>query len=215
MLTKNEIADLVIEGLAGGAAPDSRKWHRGVLRKMVDTVLSEAIGKLISSKVSEGNYSVESTWIKAFEKVYIKYDSARGQCYVDFPARIISLEQNRGLREVRFPNESVAAEPFQIIDGLAQTALSQLECSILSDGNYFAAVEGDRIYFPNMSYLFSERKAYLRIKMICGSDGYSNSEPLPIPDELANTVVMKTIAAFEPQRRQPMKVTNDKNPGSI
>lgn len=215
MYTKNELADLVIEGLAGGAAPDSRKWHRGVVRKRMDGILATAIAKIVQRGIDKGDFSIESTWVRPFDKVYVKYDAGRQQCYIDFPARVISLEHNRGLREVRWMNESVASEAFPIIDGLAQSALSELECSILPEGVFFAAVEGERVYFPGMNYLYAQRKAALRVKMLCGSDGFGNSELLPIPDELCDTIVSRGIEAFDPQKRTPMKTQNDHNPNSI
>jgi hypothetical protein len=215
MYSKNQLADLVIEGLAGGAAPDGRKWHRNAVRVRMDGILSEAVAKIVRRDLSEGNYTIESTWVKPFDKVYIKWDSGRKQCYVTFPARIIALDSNRGLREVQWRDSSTAQESFRIIDGLAQNVFSNLESGVLPDGVFFAAVEGDRIYFPGMTYLYPERKAAVRIKMICGSDGFDNNEPLPIPDELANTIIDTALRSFDPQRRQFIKVTNDKNPGTV
>lgn len=215
MLTKNEIADLAIEINAGGVPPDSKRFHRKVYLKAVDTVLSESIAKLIARKQRDGDQTVESTWVQPFDKVPIKYDLNRKQCYVAFPARVISLEQNKGLREIGWRDASVAQPSFQIIDGLAQNVLSNLECSILPEGVFYAAIEGDRIYFPSMNYTYAERKAAVRVKMLCGADGFDSTTPLPIPDELAATVVQMVAKMMEKQATVKQKTINDSNSNTV
>lgn len=212
MLTKREIVDLVIENLSGGQPPDYKKWHPRVVRRTIDAVLSQVVAQVVQKDEASGQPSVEATWVKSFDKVKVRWDNNRKQCYSDFPAHIISLKQSRGLREVRWRDESDLSTAFIIIDATAYSVINQLECSNLSDGNYHASPEGDRIYFPDMPFNMAQMNAKVRVKMLCGSDGFSETEVLPLPDEATSLIVQESVKMLTLEAQMKQKMTNDSNP---
>lgn len=212
MKSKNELADLVIEGLAGGISPDSHKFHRRVIIGYIDMALSGLVGKIVKSQESQGDFSIDPAWIKAFNKVKIKFDGDRQLCYSDLPATLIALNKSKGLREVRWMDESSSPEPFRLVDPMAPSVLSNLECSELPTGVYHATLEGERVYYPDMPANFAQMNAKVRMKMICGSDGFKNDEKLPIPDDLTDSLIERTMQLLMGFRNSKPKMTNDSRP---
>lgn len=214
MLTKKQLIDLVIENKAGGTSPDYKKFHPSVIQKGLDLALSQLIAIEVREQQKQGDYVLESSWVKTFEgkeASRIKWDTYRDQCYIILPARIISLTRNGGLREISWPQG--ADRPFQIIDAQAYSVFNNLESGILDTGVFFAQMEGNRVYFPNMSARFKNRR--LTVKMICGSDGYGNDEPLPIPDSKTAEILAMLDKMFDEQKATRQKMSNDSNPNTV
>jgi hypothetical protein len=214
MLTKKQLIDLVIENKAGGTSPDYKKFHPSVIQKALDLALSQLIAIEVREQQKQGDFVLESSWVKTFEgkeASRVKWDAYREQAYIILPARIISLTRNGGLREISWPQG--ADMPFQIIDAQAHSVLRNLECSELPAGVFFAQMEGNRVYFPNMNQRYKNRK--LTVKMICGSDGYGNDEPLPIPDSRTAEILAMLDKMFDEQKQTRQKMSNDSNPNTM
>lgn len=214
MLTKKQLIDLVIENKAGGISPDYKKFHPSVIMKALDLALSQLIAIEVKEQQRQGDYVLESSWVKSFEgkqSPRIKYDTYREQCYIILPARIISLSRNNGLREISWPQGGEM--PFRIIDAQAFSVFSNLESGIMPQGVYFAQMEGNRVYFPTMPKLYVGNR--LTIKMICGSDGYTNDEALPIPDARTAEILAMLDRMFDEQKVTKQKMINDSNPNTF
>ena len=214
MLTKKQLVDLVIENKAGGISPDYKKFHPNVVLKALDLALSQLIADEVRQQQKMGDFVLESSWVKSFEgkdAAVIRWDKIRCQVYINLPARIISLSRNAGLREISWAQG--ADMPFQIIDAQAYSVLGNLECGVLPDGVYFAQMEGSRVYFPNMPKSTVGKR--LTVKMICGSDGYGNDEPLPIPDSRTAEILAMIDKMFDEQKLTKQKMTNDSNPNTF
>ncbi len=215
MLTKDEIVDLVIEGKAGGISPDYKKFHPVVIRKALDLALTQLIALDMKEQMrEEGTSFIESTWVKTFQGKQapkIKIDNDRVQCYVELPARLVGLTNNRGLREVSWPQGGNL--PFHIINDQAYASLSNLECSVHLDGVYYAQIEGDRIYFPDMNTSLKGKKVV--VKMVAASDGYANDEVLPIPDSKSTDLFFLLSKMLDEQKGSKQKMTNDSNPNTF
>lgn len=214
MLTKKQIVDLVIENKAGGISPDYKKYHPSVIQKALDLALSQLIAIEVKEQQQQGDYVLESSYVKVFEgsqSPKIKYDTYRDMCYILLPARIISLSRNIGLREISWPQGMTM--PFRIIDASAYSVFSNLESGILPDGVFFAQMEGNRVYFPDMPRKFVNRR--LVVKMICGSDGYGQDEALPIPDSKTALILDMLDRMFDEQKQTKQKMTNDSNPNTF
>lgn len=214
MLTKKQLVDLVIENKAGGVSPDYKKFHPNVVLKALDLALSQLIADEVKQQQKQGDFVIESSWVKVFEgkdASTLRWDKVREKAYIVLPARIISLSRNAGLREISWSQGS--EQPMQIIDAQAYSVLSNLECSQLPDGVYFAQMEGSRVYFPNLPKEKVGKK--LTVKMICGSDGYSNDEALPIPDSRTAEILMMIDKIFDEQKMTKAKMTNDSNPNTF
>jgi len=214
MLTKKQLIDLVIENKSGGVSPDYKKFHPSVIEKALDLALSTLIAIEVKEQQKQGDFVLESSWVKTFEGKQasrIKWDDYRQECYITLPARIIALSRNGGLREVSWAQGSDL--PFRIIDAQAMSVLSNLECSQLDVGVYFAKLEGNRVYFSDMMKNYVGKR--LTVKMICGSDGYGNDEPLPIPDTRTAEILSMLDRMFDEQKGTKMKMTNDSNPNTF
>lgn len=214
MLTKKQLIDLVIENKAGGISPDYKKFHPAVIQKALDLALSQLIAIEVKEQQRQGDFVLESAWVKTFEGKQapkIKYDAVREMCYIVLPARIISLSRNSGLREISWPQGITM--PFRIIDAQAWSVFSNLESGELPEGVYFAQMEGNRVYFPEMPKRFVTKR--LTVKMICGSDGYGNDEALPIPDARTAEILGMLDKMFDEQKATRQKMTNDSNPNTF
>lgn len=213
MLTKKQLVDLVIENKAGGISPDYKKYHPRVIEKALDLALSQLIAIEVKEQQRLGDFVLESSYVKVFEgnkAPKIKYDLFRDMCYILLPARIISLSRNIGLREISWPQGMTA--PFRIIDASAYSVFSNLESGILPSGVFFAQMEGNRVYFPEMPRMYVGKR--LIVKMICGSDGYGNDEALPIPDSKTALILQMLDQMFDEQKATRQKMVNDSNPNT-
>lgn len=213
MLTKRQLVDLVIENKAGGTTPDYNKFHPNVILKAVDLALSALIAAEVKDQQKQGDFVLESSWVKSFEGnegPKVKWDTIREMCYINLPARIISLSRNSGLREVSWPQG--ANNPMRIVDASAFSVLRNLECSQMEEGVYYAQMEGSKVYFPLMPKQAKGKR--MTVKMICGSDGYTNDEPLPIPDSRTAEILAMIDRMFDEQKVTKAKMTNDSNPNT-
>lgn len=213
MLTKKQIVDLVIENKAGGISPDYKKYHPAVIEKALDLALSQLIAIEVKEQQAQGDFVLESSYVKVFEgnkAPKIKYDSFRDMCYILLPARIISLSRNIGLREISWPQGMTL--PFRIIDSSAYSVFSNLETGVLPPGVFFAQMEGNRVYFPEMPQMYVGKR--LVVKMICGSDGYGNDEALPIPDSKTALILQMLDQMFDEQKMTKQKMVNDSSPNT-
>lgn len=214
MLTKRELVDLVIEGKAGGISPDYKKYHPNVIARYVDMALSQVMAAEIKEELDSGRFGIDSNWVKVFQGRQgpkIKWDGIREQCYINLPAKLIGLGQMRGLMQVAWPQGQDM--PFRIIPMSAYSVLSNLETGILPEGVYFAQIEGDRIYFPDMAERFVGKR--LTVKMISGSDGYAMDEELPIPDARTAEMLNLVMNLLAEQKQTPQKMANDSNPNTV
>jgi hypothetical protein len=103
--------------------------------------------------------------------------------------------------------------PFRIIDAQAFSVFSNLESGVMPQGVYFAQMEGNRVYFPTMPNMYVGKR--LTIKMICGSDGYTNDEALPIPDARTAEILDMLDRMFDEQKQTKQKMINDSNPNTF
>lgn len=213
MMSKKAFIELVIESMAGGAAPDNRKYHPVVIAQYVNVAINSFIGKSVKEDLANGTFTVDNAWIKSFYKVRIKYDQIRGQCFIKLPAKPILLENNRGIREVGW-NTQDGSPTFVINDASSYSVLSNLECSILPDGVYMALVEGDYIYFPDMPKALYDNKKTVMVKMVCGAAGYTDEEELPIPEDSSLEIFTAIQNIMNVTRQTPIKVNNNSNPNT-
>lgn len=213
MMSKKAFIELVIESLAGGAAPDNRKYHPVVVAQYVNVALNSFIAKIVKQDLINGTFTIDNAWIKTFYKEKIKYDQIRGQCYLKLPAKPILLENNRGIREIGW-NTQDGSPTFVINDASSYQVLSNLECSILPDGVFMALVEGNNIYFPDMPKSFYDNKSTVMVKMVCGAAGYTNDEELPIPEDAALELFASVQNIMNVTRQTPIKVNNNSNPNT-
>lgn len=213
MATKQEFIDLVIEQANGGITVDNRKFHPVVIGKFVDAAINSFIGMSVMQSAKENSGVFDSSWIKVFESVRIKWDKYREQCYIDFGSEVLPLEGNKGIREVGWAQND-DSQNFHIQPASAYPVLADLECSDLGN-NYMALVEGEKIFFPKMPQLFVKQKKSVTLKAVCAASAYSNNELLPIPDEKTADILTVIQNMIAPMKAAKMKVSNDSNPNTI
>lgn len=214
MFTKRVFTDIIIEGLNGGAAPDTRKYHPVVVSKFIDTAVNSIISADISKELSEGGNMIDPGWIKVINNIRIRFDQTRGQCYFNFPKNVLYMKDNKGVREIGW-NYQDGSPTFRIMDPSSYQVISNLECSQLQDGVYLALIEGEKVYFPTMPEIYAKQKRKVMAKVVCSFSAYDMDEQVPIPEERIVEVidlVYKLMTGFKGTRQ---KVTNDSNPNTV
>lgn len=214
MFTKREFTELVIEGLTGGAPTDARKYHPVVVAKFIDTAVNSIIANDIVKELSEGSNMIDPGWIKVINNIRIKYDDIRGQCYFKFPKNVMYMSDNKGVREIGW-NYQDGSPTFRIMDPSSYQVISNLEVSKLDNGVFWALIEGERVYFPNMPKVYATDKRKVMAKVVCSFSAYDMDDEVPIPEERIVEVmdlVFKLMVGFKGTRQ---KVTNDSNPNTV
>lgn len=211
MITKKELTDLTIERLNGGAITDYRKYHPNVIGRLVDIVLNSLIAQDIASV--ESGISVGSDWIKTINKVPIKWDNTREQCYIEWAVEILMMQGNRGVREIGWPVEG-DGRGFFIQSGSSYGVLADLECSDPENG-MIALIEGKRVYFPQMPRKYAIDKRKLTAKVVLAAAEYDNDDPIPVPEERFIEAMGLIDQLATPMKMTRVKVTNDTNPNTI
>ena len=212
-MTKQEFIDLAIDMVNGGPTQDNRKYHPVVIGKIVDTALNSFIGQSVKEATQLNSGVFDSSWIKTFERIRIKWDGYREICYIDFGSEVLPLEGNKGIREIGWP-QSDDSPSFHIMPASSYGIISDLECSDLGT-NFIALVEGEKILFPKMPKIYVKQKRSLMLKAVCAASSYSKNEMLPIPEEKTADVMTLITNLMAPMRAAKVKVSNDSNPNTI
>ena len=214
MLSKRNLIDLFIESASGGVAPDFRKWHPTVVSGYMDIAINALIAQEVKDAVAVGIPLLDNSWVKTFNNIVIKWDKIRKQCYAVLPVKVIFMYNNRGLVEVGWMEQD-GSPNFVIQDGSSYSVISQLECSYLEEGVFFALVVGESLYFPEMPESYAKSKKRIMCRVVAASSGYTDDEVMPIVEEKASQVFMLVQQLMLPQMNIRNKVTNDSNPNTV
>lgn len=213
MLTKKQLVDLVTERANGGALVDYRKLHPLVVGALTDQVLNAYISQEVEKWMLAGGGGVDSDWVKQINKIPIRWDQQRQQCYIEWTVDILFL-QGYGVREIGWL-QSGQARTFSIMPSSSYPIISDLECSVQDDNQYIAILEGKRVYFPAMPKAFVIEKRILAAKVILASASYSDDEMVPLPDSRMIEFFDMIDRLLTPMKATRVKVSNDSNPNTL
>lgn len=204
MLTKRQIAEIVIIQKSGGMPGYSKIQPRDVYN-VVDTMVSEMVG-MEAEKAFKAGIPLDSNWVSTFPHNVIQYDDYNGLCYVKLPASRISLNGDRDIISVSWPQGE--DQPFKMIAINSDWAWNLLEAGGYGGTITFRPDDG-RLVFTNMPKPYTGK--YVTIKMICGLDGYGEDDRLLLPDNFEAKLITLVSQWFENQSLHPAKNTNDTN----
>lgn len=207
MITKSQIADLIIAQKSGGDASVQNKIDPREVFKLVDIAVGALITAEYEKNAAKGNYLINGDWVSAYDDVPIYMSKKKAMKYALLPANLISLPGDRGVRMVA-PQEDQLS-PFILIDGNSRGVFKNLEAAYMP-GKPTAFVEGNRIYFPNIN----PKCCAVLIKMIGGTELLSPDVAIPIPAISQSLLFTQVSKLLDPQVIFKTKLVNDSNPNT-
>jgi hypothetical protein len=214
MITKKELTDLAIESLNGGPVQDYRKYHPAQVGRIVDICINSIIAQDVKQSEELGVSGVTSDWIQTINKIPVKFDSIREQCYIQWEQEILILQDNKGIREIGW-QVSGDERGFNIMPSSSFQVFADLEASDPDGSGYTAIVEGKRVYFPQMAKAYATSlKAKVTARVVLAAASYDSTDILPIPEERMVEVKSLIDQLCAPQKATMMKVSNDSNPNT-
>lgn len=172
-MTKGELVATVKVRKSGGI-PDRMsniKFDNRVIQKAIDLALQE----YLSSEPSIGDQ-----YVKTFYPFVLWDDN--GFAYCNIPVSMLALPNNVALRWVSGRNDVTTS--WDIIDNVSYQVLGNMEWLSASE-KQICYIEGNRLIFPKI--LKYQTPFCIKIKIFCGTNGYTMSEEFPIPNSISFT----------------------------
>lgn len=209
MITKRQFAELIITDLSGGDISMRNKYDERDVFIKADQVIASLIAAEYSQKRMAADSYINGNYVKSFENVKIKWNSARKETYFDLPAEMIALDNDKGLRQVSFMEGQTA--PMNIIGNGAFSTYSILGTD-QGDGTFSIYVEGSQVFIPRMPKGYGCK---LLVKMICSTSTLDPDELLRVPAQMEERLYDMVMAKFGVIMKANQKKSNDSNPNTI
>lgn len=208
MISKEQLADLVITNLSGGMQIDSVKFDNREFYQYISMGVSALINAEL--KPSKGTFIADGSWIKAYPDVPIKWDDSRKVCYFDLPCPIINIESDMGLYAV-CPMEDESTQHIITKKG-ALSVFKNLEAAYAGPYRFKCYVEGDRVIYPEMPETYVDN--VLLVTLIPDPTGLADNDPINVPGTMIDRLVDLIIALSKGQVTFRNKTANDQNPNT-
>lgn len=202
MLSKKQLADIVIIQASGGA-PSENKIQRNDVYAVVDSMISEMVG-VEAEKAFKMGVPIDSNWVSTFEHQVIQFNPYDARCFVELPASRISLNGDRDIVSVTWSQGD--DEPFDIINQNSEWTWKNLDATGVMN-TFMVKPDDDRLIFTNMPKRYAGQ--YVTLRYICGVDGYAPDEKLLLPDNFEARLINMVSNWFTKQQAMPSKGTND------
>lgn len=174
MLTKRNIADIIIDDLAGGDQPDDGKFHKQSIYKRIELALNSLMYRSFIEHRNENSYDIDGSFIVPFPNVEVQNDTVRDEKFCDLPQRFVSLPGGRGIRGITTTQEK--GIPFIYMANQQREIMSNLEAGGLG-GKTSYYIEQNKVFFTNLSNDITN----VFIRMIVSIDDLGEDEVIPIP----------------------------------
>lgn len=175
-MTKDNWIDLFIDWAAGGDAPQEIKgqYHPRIAEKYIELGFDDIIKATFEEAQKRGDYSELDNFIQVYESVAVNYNSTRAKYYSTFPAAVMSLPGNAGIRLISaVQDESYAFNPIPM-DSVA--VFEALETSS-QPGPPSYMTEGDKAIYKWMNTDITE----VLMKLIVPFSGLSSNDIIRVP----------------------------------
>lgn len=196
-----EMLDLLIIKLGGGRLTSDTSVRREDLSVYLAPAVNYALLKqYYVTKNEEGVSDFPEDFVATFTDVPVQFDSDRDLSYVDLPGEILSMSNNRGLRNV---------SAMKGADTFIQISLND-RSQVAYYPNTFAGytlfwLEGQRIYFQNIA------TDKVLVRMIQSVNELDYEAELPIPAGYEVEVMKLMEEFFTGQRQLPFDNKPDNN----
>jgi len=153
---------------------------------------------------NENSYDINGDFITPFNNVPVKEDEEREEKFSELPARIISLPDNRGIRQVS--ETKGQKNPFyKMPNGMVGT-FGNLEAGGLGGGTGYY-IERDRIYYVNIG----DQVENVLIKMIASVDDLDEDDPIPVPAQFEKPLIDMVKEMMDEKKNTTEDDRNDSN----
>ncbi len=204
-VTKGEFSELVIDLLSGGDSSTENKYHPEIVWKAAEFIYASIVAQSFFKDADGNAYDINGDFITAFKNVDVKLDSDRDEKYSDLPTGIISVKDNRGLRQVSSMKDQKTV--FTLIPNGALATHFGLESSALNPYTEMY-VEGGKIFYVNINKLADK----VLIKMIGSISGLGIDNEIPIPANLEKALLDGTLEFLREPKATNQDKINDSNP---
>lgn len=202
-LTKNKISEIIQDLKSANQTNSTMKYDKRVIWEVADMALSYLMSKLFWTIRKEGSYSFNNEFITTY-KAKVKHDTVRELRYINLPARLISLPDDRGLIQVSpMMNDG---EQWVRVNVASNAVYSGLEAGKLS-GKTGYRIEGQKIYFQNLKPQYNGSDVL--VKMIASTENLGEDAPLPIPSDFEAEFLQMVIQFFNESKMTPQDKTVD------
>lgn len=207
MITKRSFAELIITEVSGGDLPQRDKWDERDIFLKADMALAQIIATLYREKKNADQY-INGGFVKAFENIPLKYNTARKESYFNLPAEMIALDNDKGLRQVSYMKGQDI--PFSLIANGSQGVWDKLQVDS-GEGSFIMYVEGPKVFIPTMPHNYACK---LLVKMICSTSTLDPDELLRVPAEMEAQLFYEVLKMCGINYKTPQKMVNDGNPNT-
>jgi len=207
MISKIELADLIIINLSGGAPNSKGKYDPREFFKYIGMAVSALVNTAVEKNEKPG---ADGGWIKTFEDVEVKWDNKRKVCFFNLPCPIVNLPNDEGLYSIT-PMEDETTQ--HVITKKGQFAVyDNLEASNTGADEYVCYLEGDKVVYPDMPS--SKVGCPLLVTVIPDPDGLDDNDPINVPGILVKTLIDLIVDMSKGQVTYNNKKLNDQNPNT-
>lgn len=195
MVTKAQIADLIRDNKSGGIpSADNTKFAERNIFKMVDIAYSSLLE--LAYKEGEKNFG---SYVTTHTNIAVKFDEDRDEKFSDLPAKLLSLPNDEGLREVRATQD--VKSPFILTNNGNVGIYTGLHAE-KGGGIPVCYLEGDKIFYQGLS----DNIKKVLIKLVGSIENLNKNKAIPIPAD-------KELQLYDivVERMTEQKVTKEDN----
>ena len=172
----------------------------------IEEFIRQSLSTLIKKELYD-NYKVEGEWnpsqyIVTFTNVPMKYDSVRGEAYINIPAQYLSLPSNRGLYSI-----SQMSNMYDVFIPMASSGrnFTRMHGTPALQTQQGYTVEGKKAYFIIDLTEKGENAINLRVQLVTSD---SKDVDINIPTDMQAMVIMQATEFFMSRGRED-KVADD------
>lgn len=204
------MAELMLAASSGGDNVAVKTTYPEVY-KYIDLAIGEVLGMEYKTRFWDlGEKSVNGSWVTTFPRLPVFEDKQRRDHYINLPAQLIALDQNRGVQVVCKMGDE--ASPYNIIGPADVSVIMNLECGKYP-GQQYCYPESNRIRLIDLAPQAAD--CLHMVKMVCGTGGLEENRVIPASAELESAIFKAAMALMQVEDQTPQKKSNDGNPNTI
>lgn len=209
-LTKRQIANQVIHLKSGGSNTGERdRYNIRYIMSFIEPAINYLIQKHFFLWRNEDSYSVVDEFCTTYNDVPVKFDTVRKLYYSDLPGSLISIPDDRGLRQISYmEGEDGGASHMIRIPSGGTGAWNELEATdLMGQKGYWP--EPGKVFYKNLPYELKTDGKVL-IKMIVAVPDLGEDDIIPMPGSMELELI-ETVRRLLDEKNQPEGIVNDNN----